>query len=54
MQERPAAPEDLIQADELFLSNAIRGVRWVGNLAGTTYGSKIAQEVKKVIDGELC
>jgi len=53
VQERPVAPEDLILADEVFLSNAIRGVRRVGNLAGTTYGNKIAQAVKMIIDENL-
>jgi len=54
VREQPAAPEDLLQADELFLSNAIRGSRWVGKLAGVTYGNKIAQAVKKIIDEDLC
>lgn len=53
VQERQVAPEDLILADEVFLSNAIRGVRWVVNLAGTTYGNKIVQAVKKIIDENL-
>ncbi len=53
VQERPVAPEDLILADEAFLTNAIRGVRWVGNLAGTTYGNKIARAVKMILDENL-
>src|SRR5262249_33824176 len=48
--EKPVAPEDLILADEGFLTNAIRGVRWVGNFAGTTYGSRVVQTVKKMVD----
>lgn len=48
--EKAVAPEDLIMADEVFLSNAIRGVRGVGNFAGTTYGSHIFQAVKKIVD----
>ncbi|MBN9381603.1 MAG: aminotransferase class IV [Chitinophagaceae bacterium] len=51
--EKPVAPEDLIVADEVFLTNAIRGVRWVGNFAGTTYGSQVAQTVKKMVDEGL-
>lgn len=48
--EKPVAPEDLIMADEVFLTNAVRGVRWVGNFAGTTFGSRVAQTVKKMVD----
>jgi branched-chain amino acid aminotransferase len=48
--EKPVAPEDLIMADEVFLTNAVRGVRWVGNFAGTTFGSRVAQTVKKTVD----
>jgi branched-chain amino acid aminotransferase len=48
--EKAVAPEDLIMADEVFLSNAIRGVRRVGNFAGTTYGSQVFEAVKKIVD----
>ncbi|HVU56949.1 MAG TPA: aminotransferase class IV [Puia sp.] len=51
--EKPAAPEDLILADEVFLSNAIRGVRRVGHFSGTGYGNRVFQAVKKIVD-DLC
>jgi branched-chain amino acid aminotransferase len=50
VEERPVAPEDLIMADEVFLTNAIRGVRWVAKFAGTTFGNTIAAAVKKITD----
>ena len=51
--EKPVAPEDLILVDEVFLSNAIRGVRRVGHFSGTGYGNRVFQAVKKIVDG-LC
>jgi len=51
--EKPAAPEDLLLVDEVFLSNAIRGVRRVGHFSGTGYGDRVFQTVKKIVD-DLC
>jgi branched-chain amino acid aminotransferase len=51
--EKPVAPEDLLLADEVFLSNAIRGVRRVGHFSGTGYGDRVFRVVKKIVDG-LC
>jgi branched-chain amino acid aminotransferase len=51
--EKPVAAEDLILVDEVFLSNAIRGVRRVGHFSGTGYGDRVFQTVKKIVDG-LC
>ena len=48
--EKPVAPEDLILADEVFLTNAIRGVREVVNFGGATYGNRIVQAVKGKVD----
>jgi branched-chain amino acid aminotransferase len=54
VKEQPVTPEELILADEVFLSNAIRGVRWVaafaGAGAGATYGNEITAAVKKITD----
>lgn len=51
--EKPVAPEDLLLVDEVFLSNAIRGVRRVGHFSGTGYGNRVFQMVKMIVDG-LC
>jgi branched-chain amino acid aminotransferase len=48
--EKPVAPEDLIMVDEVFLSNAIRGVRRVGLFSGTGFGDRVFPAVKKIID----
>lgn len=47
VEERPVAPEDLILAEEVFVSNAIRGVRWVRSFGGITYGNQMVQEIKQ-------
>jgi branched-chain amino acid aminotransferase len=49
--EKPVAAEDLILADEIFLSNAIRGVRRVGHFSGARYGDRFFSEVVKIVDG---
>lgn len=37
VREKPAFVEDLLGADELLLTNAIGGIRWVRKLDGTVY-----------------
>ena len=37
LQEKPAHLEDMIEADELLLTNAIRGIRWVRKLEERVY-----------------
>lgn len=35
--------KDLLEADEIFLSNAIRGIRWVGRFREKQYGHEITR-----------
>ena len=37
--------EELLDADEVFLSNAIKKIRWVGNIEGKMYGN---EKIKKI------
>jgi len=37
VSEARLGPDDLLNADELFLSNAIRGIRWVGRIGEKKY-----------------
>lgn len=37
--EQPLSVEDLETADEIFLSNAIFGIRWVGRFRNSSYGN---------------
>ncbi len=38
VREKPALVEDILGADELFLTNAIRGISWVRKFEGAEYG----------------
>lgn len=38
VQEKPATFARLLSADEVFLTNAIRGIRWVREIEGTAFG----------------
>lgn len=42
VHEEPLIPEMLEQADELFLTNAIQGIKWVGQYRDKKYGNKLA------------
>lgn len=39
VEEQPLTLRDIEQADEVFLTNAIYGIRWVGQFRGTSYGN---------------
>jgi branched-chain amino acid aminotransferase len=49
VQEQPVSPEDLAGADEVFLTNALRGIRWVRSFRGVTYGNRLATAVHEQI-----
>lgn len=39
----PVEQTMLLEADEIILTNAIQGIRWVGQYGGKTYGNKVAR-----------
>ncbi|MGN7820290.1 hypothetical protein HGH92_07055 [Chitinophaga varians] len=53
-EEKPLTIEDLENADEIFLTNAIQGVRWVGLFRDSSYGNATAAILHEVLfDGKV-
>ncbi|MFI5218547.1 MAG: aminotransferase class IV [Bacteroidia bacterium] len=46
-QEKYLSEEDLLNANELFFTNAIQGIQWVGKFSGKTYKNKISKSIYK-------
>lgn len=43
--EKPINEEDVLEADELFLTNAIRRIKWVSSLGEKHYGNNYVQHI---------
>lgn len=43
LREKPCYVEDISGADEVLLTNAVKGIRWVRKFEGTEYGCKKAK-----------
>jgi branched-chain amino acid aminotransferase len=41
--------DNLLHADEVFLTNAIKGIRWVKRFRGTTYGNTISSLLTGIV-----
>lgn len=56
--ESPLSPEDILQADEIFLSNAMTPVKWVAGIDGHTFGNKqvvtIYQKMQQTFPDIFC
>ena len=53
VQEKSAFPEDLLQAAELFLSNAIRGIQWVHSFGDKTYNPLISRQIHDIFQDAI-
>ncbi|SEW29783.1 aminotransferase class IV [Chitinophaga arvensicola] len=49
VEEKPLSIEDLENADEIFLTNAIYGIRWVGLFRDSSYGNATAAILHEVL-----
>ena len=49
-EETTLTVENLLEADELFLTNSIYGIRWVKEMQGKVYGNQMAARIFKQID----
>jgi branched-chain amino acid aminotransferase len=47
VHQREISEEFLLQADEVFLTNAINGIRWVASYRDRQYGNEIVKEIYK-------
>ena len=49
IREKPVSMRDLAGADEIFLTNAVRVIRWVGDHSGKTYGERLTRELYELV-----
>ncbi|MCW3463298.1 aminotransferase class IV [Chitinophaga nivalis] len=49
LEEKIISIEDLENADEIFLTNAIQGIRWVGHFRDSSYGNATAAILHEVL-----
>ena len=53
VEERAVRTEELLQADEILLTNAVRGVQWVREYNGKIYSNKKAVELTAFLNESL-
>lgn len=53
IQEKTAVFDDILAADEVFLTNAVRGIRWVRHCEGKVYGNAETRKLHELMVGHL-
>ncbi len=53
MEEREVSVEELLEADEILLTNAVRGIQWVRQFQGKTYNNVKAIELTALLNTTL-
>ncbi len=53
VQEKPCFSADLLDADEVFLTNAIRGIRWVRKFEGAEYRAERSRAFNYLLERHL-
>jgi branched-subunit amino acid aminotransferase/4-amino-4-deoxychorismate lyase len=48
--ENSLSPQNLLAADEIFLTNAIQGIQWVGGYKSKRYFNKISKKILELIN----
>jgi branched-chain amino acid aminotransferase len=51
--EKPVTVEDLAGADEIFLTNALKGIKWVGSFRNKAYTHRLTRSVYQELVKEL-
>lgn len=54
LAERPITVEEIMQADEVFLTNSIYDVRWVQRIGDKEYGNTITQKIYAAVLPTIC
>ena len=49
LNEQPLTPDDLLSADEVFLTNSVRGIRAVGKCRNCSYSSSLTKEIHSLL-----
>lgn len=49
VQEKAATPGDLENAEEVFLTNALRGIKWVRSFSNSTYGHQLITSLQQAL-----
>jgi branched-chain amino acid aminotransferase len=49
VEEAPIGPDGLAEAEEIFITNAIRGIRWVRSFRGLGFGCRLAAAIRDEI-----
>jgi branched-subunit amino acid aminotransferase/4-amino-4-deoxychorismate lyase len=47
--EEPIGPDGLAEAEEIFITNAIRGIQRVRDFRGSTFSCRLAAAIRKEI-----
>jgi len=47
--EEPIGPDGLEEAEEIFITNAIRGIQWVRDFRGFRFGCRLAAAIRDEI-----
>jgi branched-chain amino acid aminotransferase len=53
VEERDFEPDELLNADEILLTNAVKGVQWVRQLNNKRYGNKEALAITELLNSNL-
>jgi len=50
VQENPITEISLSAADEIFISNAVKGIQWIGEYGGKTYKNAMSGKLSKMLN----
>ncbi|MFN8323780.1 MAG: aminotransferase class IV [Chitinophagales bacterium] len=53
IEERTISPEELLEADEIILTNAVKGIQWIRQLGTMKYTNKKAEELTDFLNKHL-